>query len=79
MLGIFNRHPAHNTVDRYQPQSKVEAKTLGNRIGYLKINDLGSDETVAAFDIALEKFKASRGLILDLRATQSGGSTSGSI
>ena len=68
--------PAHNTVDRYQPSAMVEARSFDNGVGYLKINDLGADETVAAFDKALEKFKSSRGLILDLRATQSGGDTS---
>lgn len=68
--------PAHRTVDNYQGDPKVEWKILEEGIGYIKINDLGSDDTVAGFDAALEQIKTTRGLIIDLRATQSGGNTS---
>jgi C-terminal processing protease CtpA/Prc len=68
--------PAHTTVDNYQGDQKVEWKILKEGFGYLKISDLGSDDTVAEFDAALERVKATRGLIIDLRATQSGGNTS---
>lgn len=68
--------PAQTTVDNYQAGKRVEWKILKDGIGYIKINDLGSDETVADFDAALEQVKTARGLILDLRATQSGGNTS---
>jgi carboxyl-terminal processing protease len=44
--------------------------------GVIRINDLGSEETVAEFDQALAQLRKTRGLILDLRGTQSGGSTS---
>ena len=68
--------PAHTTVDNYQIEQKVEWEVLKGGLGYIKINDLGSDDTVAEFDSALEQVKPTRGLILDLRATQSGGNTS---
>lgn len=68
--------PGHRTVDNYQVASKVEWRMLKEGFGYIKINDLGSGETVAAFDAALDRVKSARGLIIDLRATQSGGNTS---
>jgi carboxyl-terminal processing protease len=68
--------PAHRTVDNQPGDPKVEWKILGEGFGYIKINDLGSDDTVARFDAALEQVKTTRGLIIDLRATQSGGNTS---
>lgn len=68
--------PSHTTVDNYRADKKVEWRMLGGGLGYIKINDLGSDETVAGFDAALEELRSTRGLILDLRATQSGGNTS---
>lgn len=68
--------PGSTTVDNYQDDQKVEWKTLPEGFGYLKISDLGSDDTVAEFDAALERAKPTRGLVIDLRATQSGGNTS---
>lgn len=67
---------AHTTTDNYRAAGRVEWRTLAGGLGYIKINDLGSGETVAEFAAALEGVKATRGLILDLRATQSGGNTS---
>ena len=68
--------PGHTTVDNFQIGRKVEWRLLRGGIGYVKINDLGSGETVAEFDAALERLKGTRGLVIDLRATQSGGNTS---
>lgn len=68
--------PGHRTVDNYQGDPRVEWKILKGGFGYIKINDLGSEETVSEFAAALEQLKTTRGLILDLRATQSGGNTS---
>jgi carboxyl-terminal processing protease len=68
--------PVHTTVDNYQIEQKVEWKILKDGMGYIKINDLGSDDTVSEFDAALEQVRRTRGLIIDLRATQSGGNTS---
>jgi C-terminal processing protease CtpA/Prc len=68
--------PTHQTVDNYRVVKKVEWRLSQGEIGYIKINDLGSEDTVSEFDAALEQLKSTRGLIIDLRATQSGGNTS---
>jgi carboxyl-terminal processing protease len=68
--------PNHTTVDNYQRDKRVEWEILPGGFGYIKINDLGSGETVSEFDAALEQVRTTRALILDLRATQSGGNTS---
>lgn len=68
--------PAHTIVDNYQGDQKVEWKILKEGFGYIRVSDLGSDDTVPEFDAALEQVKTTRGLIIDLRATQSGGNTS---
>jgi carboxyl-terminal processing protease len=68
--------PAHRTVDNYEGDKNIEWKILKGRLGYIKVCNLGADDTVTEFDAALEELKNTRGLILDLRATQSGGDTS---
>jgi carboxyl-terminal processing protease len=68
--------PVHQTVDNYQGDKRIEWRILAGGFGYIRINDLGSNETVAEFDAALEQVKTTPGLIIDLRATQSGGNTS---
>lgn len=46
-------------------------------VGYILLNDsLGNDATVPAFDAALASLRATRGLIVDLRHTASGGNSS---
>ena len=46
-------------------------------IGYIRLNDsLGDDATVGAFDQALAELRRTRGLIIDLRNTASGGTSS---
>jgi C-terminal processing protease CtpA/Prc len=46
-------------------------------IGYILLNDsLGNDATVRAFDAALAALRSTRGLIIDLRDTASGGNSS---
>jgi C-terminal processing protease CtpA/Prc len=46
-------------------------------IGYILLNDsLGNDATVPDFDAALTALRATRGLIIDLRDTASGGNSS---
>jgi len=48
----------------------------GYSIGYIRINNaLGEIKLVGQFDAALDKLKDTRGLILDLRDTPSGGNT----
>jgi C-terminal processing protease CtpA/Prc len=63
------------TVDAYRYIPKVEWRMLRQQIGYIKINDLIEAEIVPQFDAALDRVKASRGLILDLRDIPQGGNT----
>jgi carboxyl-terminal processing protease len=45
-------------------------------IGYIRLNDsLGDDSVIGAFDRALSGFRDTRGLIVDLRNTPSGGNS----
>jgi C-terminal processing protease CtpA/Prc len=67
--------PTQTTVDSYRYIPKVEWKLLSNQVGYIKINDLISTEIIAQFESALDRVKASRGLILDLRDIPRGGNT----
>jgi carboxyl-terminal processing protease len=58
------------------PEGPVTARMLPGRIGYVAFNNsLGEDETVMAFDLAMEGLRGARGWILDLRNTPGGGST----
>jgi C-terminal processing protease CtpA/Prc len=58
-------------------QLPVTSTLLQSGIGYIRINDaLGDNETVAAFDASLARFRDAPGLIVDLRQTPSGGNTS---
>lgn len=68
--------PEHTTVDSYQVEQRVQWEIQKDGTGYIRINDLGSDATVSAFDAALERLKGTPGLVIDLRATPSGGNTS---
>lgn len=74
------------TIDIDERQSAAaasETKSLldyrligGGRIGYIRINNsLGDTELIKQFDDALAALKDTRGLILDLRDTPSGGNT----
>jgi len=46
------------------------------RVGYIRINNsLGQTELIGQFDAALDRLKNTRGLILDLRDTPSGGNS----
>lgn len=51
-------------------------KKLDGNIGYIRLhNSLGMNDSVAAFNQALEALKQTKGLILDLRDTPGGGNT----
>jgi C-terminal processing protease CtpA/Prc len=55
----------------------MEAAQIQPGIGYIRFHDsIGNDATVAAFDSALDQLRQTRGLIIDLRDTASGGNTS---
>jgi C-terminal processing protease CtpA/Prc len=68
--------PTQRRVDDDHSQERVEKRILPSNIGYIRLNDLGSEETVAEFDAALKGLRNTRALILDLRNTPSGGNTS---
>jgi C-terminal processing protease CtpA/Prc len=54
----------------------LESKVLTQNIGYIRINNsLGDDDLIKDFDHALDGLMNTQGLILDLRETPSGGTT----
>ena len=54
----------------------LEFRRIGSGVGYVRINNsLGNFGLVREFDAALAALRATRGLILDLRDTPSGGNT----
>jgi len=54
----------------------LDHRRLASGIGYIRFNDsLGQTETVAAFDAALVELRGTNGLVLDFRATPSGGTS----
>ena len=59
-----------------QPLQLVTNRLLPNNIGYIRINNsLGNNELIKVFDKALDSLRDTKGLILDLRETPSGGNT----
>jgi carboxyl-terminal processing protease len=63
-------------LEHIKYSSKIESTTIGN-IGYIKINDcLYDNELIPVFDSIMQAFKNTQSLILDFRATPSGGNTS---
>ncbi len=62
-------------IDELKKQPPVDYKRLDD-IGYIRFNNsLGNNDTVALFEQALADLKDTRGLIIDLRNTPSGGNT----
>ena len=54
----------------------LEYREIENNLGYIRLNNsLGDTELIKQFDFALTALRNSRGLILDLRDTPSGGNT----
>jgi C-terminal processing protease CtpA/Prc len=63
--------------DQSSAGAPLETSEIRSGIGYIRFNDsIGDDATVAAFDRALSELRRTRGLIIDLRNTASGGNTS---
>ena len=57
-----------------RPNEPLTARILESNVGHVRIHDsLGSEATKSAWDTALDDFNGTRGLILDLRDTPSGG------
>ncbi|HWN09522.1 MAG TPA: S41 family peptidase [Pyrinomonadaceae bacterium] len=54
----------------------LESRRIEKHFGYIRINNsLGDNELIRQFDLALAAFRNTRGLVLDLRDTPSGGNT----
>jgi len=68
--------PGRNEVDANENLPPVEWRTIDGSIGYVRLNALGDEHTVTAFDSALASLRGTNGLILDLRNTAGGGNTS---
>ena len=59
-----------------RPESALTARIMDQGIGHVRVhNTLGDSALVQAWDAALDTLRESRGLILDLRDTPSGGDT----
>lgn len=67
---------AERESERDAPLLREEVLPQDPHLGYIRINNaLGETKLVGQFDAALDKLKDTRGLILDLRDTPSGGNT----
>ena len=61
----------------FRGEQPVTSSEIRPGIGYIRLNDsLGNDATVPAFDAALDALRSTRGLVVDLRNTASGGNSS---
>jgi C-terminal processing protease CtpA/Prc len=61
---------------RQETRGLLEHRRLGGDVGYIRIaNSLGDFALAAAFDAALAELRDTKGLVLDLRDTPSGGNT----
>jgi carboxyl-terminal processing protease len=66
-----------NLLEANSSMEIINSKILEENIGYIRINNnLGDDELVNAFDSVLDNMMQTNSLILDLRSTPSGGTTS---
>jgi C-terminal processing protease CtpA/Prc len=64
------------SMDKHLSGRPLEARLLEGNICYIRINNsLGDEELIPAFDSVLNAMMGTRGLILDLRETPSGGNT----
>lgn len=66
--------PCSSNKDFYPKNILVYSSLLENNIGYIRINNaLGNNDLIKAFDEALNGLFKTKGLVLDLRETPSGG------
>jgi carboxyl-terminal processing protease len=57
-------------------ESPITVSMIQNKVGVIRFNNsLGNDETVSAFNDALENLSGTQGLVIDLRDTPGGGNT----
>jgi carboxyl-terminal processing protease len=65
-----------NLTDHHTYDSLLDYRTSEYYIGYIKFNNsLGETDVIGLFDHALDKLKNTKGLIIDLRETPSGGNS----
>ncbi len=70
-------YPLAATDQSFRGAEPISFSEIRPGVGYILLNDsLGNDATVAAFDAALDALHATRGLVIDLRDTASGGDSS---
>ncbi|HKO41976.1 MAG TPA: S41 family peptidase [Pyrinomonadaceae bacterium] len=70
-LYSLDNQPAASTA-----QPLLEYRRIEKDVGYVKINNsLGDTDLIKQFDLALAALRNTRGMILDLRDTPSGGNT----
>ncbi len=66
--------PYSDAQNYYPDGGPLSSKTLEGNFGYIRINNsLGTNSLIGAFDRALDGLMATKGLIIDLRETPSGG------
>ena len=66
----------YSVINQYREKSPVSHKTVEG-FAYIRFNNsLGNSDTPTAFKKALQQYEQSKGLIIDLRNTPSGGNTS---
>jgi C-terminal processing protease CtpA/Prc len=71
-----SQHLELNPEQREQATQPLAASLIERDIGYIRIhNSLGDNALIAAWDAALLEVRDSRGLVLDLRDTPSGGNS----
>ena len=64
------------TPSMERPDAPLTFDTLRQDVGYVRVhNSLDDTNVIAAFDSALTELRSTRGLVLDLRDTPSGGNT----
>ncbi|MFN2602728.1 MAG: S41 family peptidase [Gemmatimonadaceae bacterium] len=68
--------PGRHEVDAADNLPPVEWRLINGSIAYVRLNALGVERSVPAFDSALAALRGSKGLVLDLRNTPGGGNTS---
>jgi carboxyl-terminal processing protease len=69
---LFELPPKATMTD----QLPITFRRLDRHVGYIRFNDsLGDDATIDAFDRALASLRDTKGLVIDLRETPSGGNS----
>lgn len=68
--------PAPKPVEATPARLLLEYRRIEKDVGYIRVNNsLGDPDLIRQFDLALAALRNTRGLILDLRDTPSGGNT----